>query len=210
MEKTDAQIPVRLLIAARGRILRSCVQLALEARLGGRVVIVGSTGDSAEADRLLEDLVPDVVIVGEHLAGGAGVEFIKGAAERARAETFVLLMTGGFSAAADALKRCTVLTAESGVDELLAAIAPGVDSRTKGSGPDSASAVGAVASVLSPREREVLRLVADGMTTREIAAALFISARTVETHRRNIGTKLAINSVAGLTKYAIRAGISRL
>jgi DNA-binding NarL/FixJ family response regulator len=58
------------------------------------------------------------------------------------------------------------------------------------------------------REREVLQLIAEGRSTREIASALFISVKTVETHRKNIMEKLDLYTVAELTKYAIRTGLT--
>ncbi|MGH7486707.1 MAG: response regulator [bacterium] len=60
----------------------------------------------------------------------------------------------------------------------------------------------------TPREREVLQLVAEGRTSQEIAQELFLSERTVSSHRRNLMNKLGIHSVAGLTKYAIRQGLT--
>jgi len=63
-------------------------------------------------------------------------------------------------------------------------------------------------SVLSPRELEVLQLLAEGQSSREIGASLHISVKTVETHRRQIMEKLKLKTVADLTKYAIREGIT--
>jgi DNA-binding NarL/FixJ family response regulator len=63
---------------------------------------------------------------------------------------------------------------------------------------------------LTPREQEVLQLVAEGLSSKEIAAELHISVRTVDTHRENIMSKLDIRSVAGLVKWAIRHGLSTL
>ncbi|MCA8957476.1 MAG: response regulator transcription factor [Planctomycetes bacterium] len=65
-------------------------------------------------------------------------------------------------------------------------------------------------SVLSPREQEVLQLVAEGRTTKEIAGRLEISAKTVDTHRQNIMKKLNMRTVAELTKYAVRERITPL
>lgn len=65
-------------------------------------------------------------------------------------------------------------------------------------------------SALSPREREVLRLVADGVRTAEIARRLGITEATVEVHRRNVMHKLELRTVAQLTKYAVREGLSSL
>jgi two-component system, NarL family, response regulator NreC len=64
--------------------------------------------------------------------------------------------------------------------------------------------------LLSGREREVLQLVAEGKSTKEIAFKLFVSTKTVETHRKQIMDKLNIRTVAGLTKYAIREGLTSL
>jgi DNA-binding NarL/FixJ family response regulator len=63
---------------------------------------------------------------------------------------------------------------------------------------------------LAPREREILRRIANGESTRQIAAALHIGTKTVETHRRRIMEKLQKRSLAELTKYAIREGLSSL
>jgi DNA-binding NarL/FixJ family response regulator len=63
-------------------------------------------------------------------------------------------------------------------------------------------------AALTPREREVLQLLAEGKATKQAAACLHVSVKTVETHRRQIMSKLDIHSVAELTKYAIREGLT--
>lgn len=63
---------------------------------------------------------------------------------------------------------------------------------------------------LSPREREVLQLLAEGLSSPEIGGRLFVATNTVETHRRNIMRKLDLHSVADLTKYAVREGLTSL
>ncbi len=65
-------------------------------------------------------------------------------------------------------------------------------------------------SVLTDREREVLQLVAEGDTTKQIAARLHVSVKTIESHRQNIMDKLEIRSIAELTKYAVREGLTSL
>lgn len=67
-----------------------------------------------------------------------------------------------------------------------------------------------IVSVLTPREREVLKLVAEGRSTSQIAVDLYISQKTVGTHRQHIMDKLNIRGIADLTRYAIREGISPL
>jgi DNA-binding NarL/FixJ family response regulator len=63
---------------------------------------------------------------------------------------------------------------------------------------------------LSQREREVLALIADGSTSKEIASKLFISPQTVETHRSNLMTKLKVRNMAGMVVYAVRMGLVKL
>jgi DNA-binding NarL/FixJ family response regulator len=64
--------------------------------------------------------------------------------------------------------------------------------------------------VLSPREREVLRLISDGKSSKEIAGSLGVSPKTVESHRLHLMEKLKISNVAGLTKYALREGLTSI
>jgi DNA-binding NarL/FixJ family response regulator len=63
---------------------------------------------------------------------------------------------------------------------------------------------------ISAREREVLQLIAEGNSSAEVAAVLHISVRTVDTHRQNVMDKLGIHSIAQLTKFAIRNGLTSL
>ena len=70
-----------------------------------------------------------------------------------------------------------------------------------------ATSVATVFSVLTPREREVLQLVAEGKSSKETASILHISPRTVDVHRKNVMDKLGLHSVAELTRYAVREGL---
>jgi DNA-binding NarL/FixJ family response regulator len=67
-----------------------------------------------------------------------------------------------------------------------------------------------VTSILTPREREVLQLLAEGKTTKQIAASLKVSTKTIETYRQQVMHKLNLRSIAELTKYAVREGITSL
>ncbi len=64
--------------------------------------------------------------------------------------------------------------------------------------------------VLTPREREILQKLSEGQSTKEKADVLNVSVKTVETHRRNIMEKLDLHSIAELTKYAVREGITSI
>jgi DNA-binding NarL/FixJ family response regulator len=65
-------------------------------------------------------------------------------------------------------------------------------------------------SVLSAREREVLQLIAEGWSTKQIASHLYVSIKTIETHRRQIMKKLDLHNIADLTKYALREGLTSI
>ncbi|MBW4056305.1 MAG: hypothetical protein HIU83_13065 [Proteobacteria bacterium] len=67
-----------------------------------------------------------------------------------------------------------------------------------------------VFSILTAREREVIKLIAEGSSTAQIASSMTISTKTVDTHRQHIMDKLNIRGIADLTRYAIRKGITRL
>jgi len=67
-----------------------------------------------------------------------------------------------------------------------------------------------VASQLSPREREVLQLITEGWSTKQTASHLYVSVKTIETHRRQIMKKLDLHTIADLTKYAIREGLTSI
>jgi DNA-binding NarL/FixJ family response regulator len=73
--------------------------------------------------------------------------------------------------------------------------------------PEAAAGDGASLDVLTSRQREILQLVAEGKSTKEVAQLLDVSAKTVETHRGQIMDRLGIHDLAGLVRYAIRTGL---
>jgi DNA-binding NarL/FixJ family response regulator len=74
----------------------------------------------------------------------------------------------------------------------------------------SSEEVATATSRLSAREREVLQLIAEGWSTKQIASHLYVSVKTIETHRRQIMKKLDLHNIADLTKYAIREGLTSI
>ena len=82
-----------------------------------------------------------------------------------------------------------------------------IDDFLQGGAPKEGSTI---ASLLSAREREVLQLIAEGWSTKQIASHLYVSVKTIETHRRQIMKKLDLHTIADLTKYAIREGMTSI
>src|SRR5207248_529645 len=87
-------------------------------------------------------------------------------------------------------------------------LSPEVSNEVMNKTPRQANGQKSVFAKLSAREREVLQLLSEGKATKEVARRLNVSIKTVETHRRNLMEKLNMHSVAELTKYAIREGIT--
>jgi DNA-binding NarL/FixJ family response regulator len=186
--------------------------------------VVGRASDGFEAVRLAETLRPDVMILDIGMPGLNGVETTRRILERwPRTRVIILSMHAEGRFILESLKAGAAgyLLKESAFEELIAAV------RTVRSGQSYLStAITATVirdyvrhlqgsdttafSVLSVREREVLQLFAEGAVTKEIASKLGVSVKTIETYRKNIMDKLDIRSIAELTKYAIREGITNL
>lgn len=180
--------------------------------------IVGEAGDGEEAVRLAAALQPQIAVLDVEMPRTNGIEAARQIG-RVSPETWIvaLSMYGDahyqkwmFEAGASAY----VLKSEA-IDDLVAAIqaalrgdrfvSPAVMRPSPAGSPRSAELD---KRTLSEREVGVLRLLAEGQRTREIAEALGIGAKTVETYRGRIMLKLGIDNLPGLVKFAIRAGIA--
>jgi DNA-binding NarL/FixJ family response regulator len=213
---------INVFLADDHKIMRDGLRLLLEKN--GGMNIVGEACDGRSTVELVSRLRPDVIVVDVEMPGLNGIDAtsqILGANPSAKVvalsshsdQHFVLKMlkagasgyllkTGAFDELAKAIK-----TVSSGQTYLSPAIAGIV---VQNSVRKSAPAFAAAKIDLSAREREVLQLLAEGQSTKQIAASLSVSAKTIETHRRTIMEKLDIHSVAELTKYAIRQGLTGL
>ena len=211
----------KILLADDHQLMRQGLRSMLEEQENLRVV--GEADDGREAVEMAEELRPDVVIMDVTMPGLNGIDAarqIRAAEPRVKVialsmhaeRRFVMEMLGA-GAAAYLAKDCPV-------DELLSAIDAVVRGETflspKVTGVLVKEVVagvpeaGAFCGTLSPREREVLQLVAEGKSSKEIALMLHLSSKTVEGHRRQIMEKLKLYSVAELTRYAIREGVTSL
>jgi DNA-binding NarL/FixJ family response regulator len=149
-----------------------------------------------EATRQIKALVPETAVVA--LSSHSDRRYVKAILD-AGASSYVLKAN-----AYDQLKR-GVDAARKGLKYLCAEVtAQIIDSALQEGTP------GSVYEILGAREREVLQLLAEGLTSSQIAGRLHVSTSTVETHRRNIMRKLDVHNVAALTKYAIREGLTSL
>lgn len=212
---------IRILLADDHEIVRDGLRGMLERRRD--MSIVGEAGDGRSAVDQARELKPDVVVMDVAMPKLNGVDATIELL-RWRPETKIIglsmhpsrrVVTQMLQAGA---KGYVVKTCSS--DELVQAIRSVVEGKTYlspeiagGLVEDYVERLSGGASetpVLSDRERQVLQLVAEGKTTKEIAADLHLSVKTVETHRHSIMEKVGIHSIAELTKYAVREGLTPL
>ena len=213
---------IRVLLVDDHTIMREGLRLLLEKM--PEVEVVSEAEDGFQAIELAKSLVPDIVVMDVGMPGLNGIEatnlilaenpdvkvialsvysdrqYILGML-KAGASGYVLKAAAGkelfqaVEAVAKNKKYISSQIADIVIDGYIEKIsAPSKSARTE----------------LGSRERQVLQLLSEGMSSADIASRLSIAVKTVETHRRNIMRKLNIHSVAKLTKYAIREGLTEL
>ncbi len=180
--------------------------------------LVGEAADGLEAVRLAERLQPNVLVVDLMMPGLNGMEVTRQVGRKApRTRVVILSMQSNEAYVVEALRAgaSAYVLKESGADELVKAIREVMAGRRYLSPPISESVLGAYVqkvegAVLDPyhtlttREREVLQLTAEGHSGGEIAKRLFISARTVESHRANVMRKLGVRNQKELIRYELQ------
>ncbi len=209
---------IRVLIADDHTLVRAGIRALLQGLEG--VEVVAEAGDGREAMALALVHRPDVLVTDIAMPHVSGLELAaRVACELPGARVIILSMYGNEEYASRALQAGAAgyLLKDSGLAELELAVravargetylSPAVSKhviadylrRTGGAPPESGS--------LTPRQRQVLQLIAEGKTTKAIARLLGVSVKTVETHRAQLMDRLDIHDVAGLVRHAIRIGL---
>jgi DNA-binding NarL/FixJ family response regulator len=214
--------PVKILLVDDHHMVRAGLRALFQNE--SDIEVVGEAADGRSALAMVRDLSPDVVVMDLCMPNLNGIDAARQilslkpatkviglSAMREERTIAELLRAGGVG----------FIAKESAFEDLVTAVrtvirghvyfSPDVINRvveSPGSGGKDGQKLESAFRVLSPREREVLQLIAEGKATKEVAAALDISIKTAETHRRNLMEKLQVDSVAKLTKYAIREGLT--
>jgi len=209
-------MPARVLIALGQKMYREGVRDALTARLG--ITVVGEAGDGRGILSMARELRPDVVVLQARMPEMNGAEVTRQLATECPGLPVIAISTSSdYTLIMRMLKagaRGFVLVS-GGLDELESAM-HAIDQGKVYISPAIETTVIESLSVATPtaeekltrREIEVLQLIAEGKSTKRIAEILAVSTKTIETHRLHIMAKLQLYSIAELTKYAIRQGIT--
>ena len=210
---------IRLLLVDDHRMLREGLRSVFST--AADIEVVGEAEDGRTAVEMVRELAPDVVVMDIGMRELNGIGATRQIRDENPAVKVVVLSTHSDQRyvlrALEAGASGYVLKV-SAFDELLNAVrvvsagksflSPDVtdvvvDQWRRSSAPRPSPDV-----LLGSREREVLQLLAEGLTSLQIGRRLHLSSRTVETHRRNLMRKLGLHNVAELTKYAVREGIT--
>jgi two-component system, NarL family, response regulator NreC len=199
----DPRETIRVVITDDHRLVRSGLRLLLSEEED--IEVVAEAGDAAAALRLVEELEPDVVLLDLSMPGRSGLEAIPDLLA-ASPQTHVVVLTmqsdPAFAARAMAAGAAAFVLKECADSELKTAIRASLAGRTYVT-PRLAPAMDAAATVvLTPREQEVLRVIALGHTNAEIAELLGLSVRTIESHRAHIAQKVGRSTRAELVRAA--------
>jgi len=209
---------IRVLVVDDHTVVREGIRMVLEAQPD--IEVVGEGSDGREAVAKVAQLEPDVVLLDLAMPGMGGLDATKLIkAQHPSVQVLILTMQEGeeyFFKAVTAgasgyiLKGASAAELLSGIRAVHGggvALGPMVAKKLVNEFLERTGEGGPAYDGLSPREREVLTLVAEGKTNQEIAADLFLSVNTVQTHRAHIMEKLNLHNRTALVRYAIQKGL---
>src|SRR5215475_1222414 len=210
--------PIRVLLADDHKLVRAGFRAMLDS-LGG-MEIVGETGDGREALELIRTQHPDVALLDITMPGLTGIEVaMRVVYEAPNVRVIILSMHTSEDYIARAVRAGVsgYLLKNADPVELELALraamnqemyfSPTVSKQLVEDYARRLSAETGTGEVLTPRQREILQLIAEGNATKDIATTLDLSVKTVETHRKDLMERLGIHDIPGLVRYAIRQGI---
>jgi DNA-binding NarL/FixJ family response regulator len=211
--------PIRVMVVDDHPVWRDGIKTDLEA--SGTAVVVAEAADGGEAIDLAREAMPEVVIVDLRLPTVSGVEAIRQIVEESPHVKALVLSASGEEA--DVLEAVKVgatgyLLKSATSDQIVEAVHRVRDGEPVFTPPLAGLVLSEFRRVapaepgeplLTPRQNEILRLVAKGYTYREIAEKLFISVKTVQNHVQDILTKLQLRKRYELMRYAIQKGLDR-
>jgi DNA-binding NarL/FixJ family response regulator len=211
-------MPTTIVVADDHRIVREGVRRLLESREDFRVI--GEASDGEEAVRVILEKQPDVALMDIWMPRLSGIDATRRLGKRGlETKILVLSMHENQNYVEEVLRAGAAgyIVKNAAPDDLLAAIDAVREGASYLSPAITQQVVDAIAhpgdptpsgvAALTDREREVLQLIAEGLSSKEIAGMLGVSLKTVDSHRSNLMEKLDIHKVGGLVRFAIRCGL---
>lgn len=206
---------IKILIADDHALVRAGLKMLLSTEAG--LDVVAETGNGSAVENLIADTRPDMLLLDLELPGLNGIEIA--AKIRAKNDTLKIIMLTASLEQESVRKALSVgangyVTKQEDSVELLVAIRA-VSAGKQYVSKNIASAfellqISNSSDLISPRERQILGLVADGHGNQDIANTLHISLLTVRTHRQNLMKKLGLHNAAEITAFAIKQGLYRI
>jgi two-component system response regulator NreC len=215
MNATNA--PITIVLGDDHNIVLKGLRALLESQPG--FTVIGEATDGLKVSHLAEQLKPDVLVVDLMMPGLSGFDVARRVVKRIpKTRVIILSMYSSEPHVVEALQSGAMayVVKDASPEELANAIREVYAGRRYLSAPYSNELIDTYLKrpggvdpydTLTPREREVLHLVAEGMTSGEIAGRLFISPRTAESHRANLMRKLGLRSRTDLVRFAFQRGI---
>jgi len=214
---------IKVLLVDDHKLMREGLRSLIEKQDNIEMIVEADTG--RKAVRLVREISPDVVIMDVSMPDLNGIEATRQIISEGFSDVKIIALSGHsdkrFVSGMLAAGASGYLLKDCAFDELALAIETVIADKTYLS-PEIAKIVTEEyvryisnadvpqSSIISPREREVLQLIAEGKSTKEISSILNTSIKTIESHRRQIMKKLDINNIPALIKYALREGLTSL
>lgn len=212
--------PIRTLIADDHALVRAGIRALVE-RIDD-IDVIAEAGEGEEALRMSRELKPDLILLDLTMPNGGGFQVLEQVTKELPAIRVIVLTVheaGEYAmralregAAGFLPKSAASIELEQAINTVMRGevyISPETSKRSMldyGKGVTKRDLL----ATLSPRQREVLRLIAEGLTTKQMAQAMEISVKTVESHRAQLMERLNIHDVASLVRYAITVGLIKV
>jgi len=209
--------PISIVLGDDHKVILRGLRAVLEVQPG--FAVIGEASDGLKVAALAEKLKPDVLVLDLMMPGLSGFDVTRRVTKRLpKTRVVILTMYSSEPHVIEALRSGAMayVVKDAAAEELVTAIREAAAGRRFLSTPFSSDLIESYLKrpggtdpyeTLTPREREVLHLVAEGLTSSEIAARLFISPRTAESHRANLMRKLGLRSRTDLVRFAFQRGI---
>ncbi len=219
-EELKSTNPIRVVLADDHALVRAGIRALLE-RIRG-VEVLAEAGDGQEALRLIKELHPDIILLDIAMPVLSGLDVLRETTANFP-ELRVIILTvheteeyAMYALRSGAAGFVPKSAASAELEVALKRVAHGERylspeiSKHAVANQYSGASVSSQLVELTPRQREVLKMIAKGHSTKDIARTLEISAKTVETHRAQLMERLQIFDVAGLVRFAIRTGLIKI